>query len=112
MDWILEHIIDLIGAGAAIMAAVTSRISVVRKKKMEALEDQVKSDEKKIANLRRELLSVYRNVSELLEIEKELNTELGINTPTSRKGHATDRHIQPKHVRTRIADLEQDLKLN
>ena len=111
-DWIVPIGLPILTVLASVVGAVTSVITNVNTRKLDDLQDRVEKEQAKIASLRKELLSVYKNVSELLEIEKELMTELDIGKRTSRLGHITDRHIQPKHVENRIRELEQDLKLN
>ena len=50
------------------------------------------------------------NVNELLQIEEDLISELEVGKITVRRGYQTDRYIQPKRVKSRIAELEQEIQ--
>lgn len=65
----------------------------------------------KLRNTQNELYRTYVNINELLQIEEGLTKKLGMSKVAVRKGFKTDRFVQPKHVKTRIADLEQILKM-
>ena len=91
------------------IGAIASVISSLRTKKIEELEIQLDKEKSKKISTMNELYKVYLNVSELLNIEKELSAELEVNKRTTRYGHTTDRYIQPKHVQTRINELEKEL---
>lgn len=89
------------------LTAIASVVGSLRSKKIEELQQiQLDKEKKKKQSAKNELYKVYLNVAELLEIEKELASELEISTRTTRKGHLTDRYIQPKRVQTRIQELE------
>ena len=93
----------------SLIAAVASVISALRNKKIEDLQIKLGKEQSAVHSLKNELYRVYINVSELLEIEKELARELEINKPTTRKGRLTDRYIQPKRVQTRIMELSNEI---
>lgn len=102
----LPLILTIFTAVSSLTAAIASVVGSLRSKKIEELQIQLDKEKKKKQSAKNELYKVYLNVAELLEIEKELASELEINTRTTRKGHLTDRYIQPKRVQTRIQELE------
>lgn len=103
-------ILSCFTAVMSLTAAVASVIAALRNKKIEELQIMLEKEQSIVHSLKNELYRVYINVSELLDIEKELASELDINKPTTRKGHFTDRYIQPKRVQTRILELSNEIQ--
>lgn len=93
----------------SLTAAVASVISALRNNKIEDLQIKLAKEQSNVRSLKNELYRVYINVSELLDIENELASELDINKPTTRKGRLTDRYIQPMRVQTRIKELSNEI---
>lgn len=104
----LPLILTVFTAVTSLAAAIASVVGSLRNKKIEELQIQLEKEKKKKQSIKNELYKVYLNVAELLEIEKELASELDVSTRTTRKGHLTDRYIQPKRVQTRIQELEME----
>ncbi len=103
-------LITCISAIASLTAAIASVIGALRRKKIEDLQMQLDKDKAEVLLLKNELYRVYINVSELLEIEKELSDELDIGKKTTRKGRLTDCYIQPKRVQRRIQELSNEFQ--
>ena len=95
----------------SLCAAVASVIGALQNKKLEKVSLDLDSTKQRLSSSQKELYNVYRNLNELLEIEKDLSEELDVGKRTTRKGRLTDRYAQPKHVQTRIMELEQELQI-
>ena len=65
---------------------------------------------KKLNNLSKELLELYMDVHQLLQIETDLTEEIGAKKNTVRKPYTLSKRIEPKHVEKRIAELESIYK--
>lgn len=105
----ITFILTIFTAVTSLIAAVSSLIGALQKKKIDHLSLELEKKNRKLISSKNELYKVYLNVNELLQIERDLTEELEIGKPTARKGYQTDRYIQPKHVQTRIAELEQEI---
>lgn len=103
-------LLTCISAVASMTAAIASVISALRGKKIEELQMQLEKEKTEVNSLKYELYKVYINVAELLKIEKELFDKLHISKKAARKGHYTDKYIQPKRVFTRIQDLSNEIQ--
>ena len=104
-------ILSIFTAITSLIAAVASMIGAIQKRRIDSITIDLEKAKKNELSLKKELYKVYLNLNELLEIEKELSDELDIGKPTTRRNRLTDRHAQPKHVATRINELENELKL-
>ena len=60
----------------------------------------------KIQQLQKELLGCYRDISGLLEIEKEYMAKEDISKKKTRLGKSFSKNIEPKRVQNRIKELE------
>lgn len=98
---ILGAICTIIGA---LITAVAYYLSGKNKKKMELLEN-------KVFHLRSELLQIYCDVNELLQIEAELTDLAGISKKQARKGHHISAKCQPANVQKRIDNLQKQLDI-
>ena len=107
----ISFILAVFTALTSLCAAVASVIGATQKKKLENLSLDLDSTKQKVNNSQKELYKVYLNLKEFLDIEKDLSDELEIGKSTTRKGRLTDRYAQPKHVATRIAELERELQM-
>lgn len=107
----LSLILAVFTALTSLCAAVASVIGATQKKKLENLSLDLNSTKQKLQVSQKELYNVYRNLNELLDIEKDLSGELDVGKRTTRKGRMTDRYAQPKHVKKRIIDLEKELQI-
>ena len=102
--------LGLFTAASSFIAAVASFVGILRKSKLDDLSKQLEQTKKTGMQTKQELLKVYRNVGELLSIERDLSAELDVGKITVRKGYQTDEYIQPKRVRKRILELSEELK--
>lgn len=103
-------VLSIITAVTSLVAAITSLLSIFQNKRIEKLQADLAKAEKRNTQVTNELYKVYLNVRELLDIEKELSEELEKGKITIRRGHNTDRYIEPKRVANRIKELEQEKK--
>lgn len=97
-------------AVTSLVAAISSLIGTFQKRRIETLSHELDKTNQKLHSTRNELYKVYLNVNELLQIEEDLISELEVGKITVRRGYQTDRYIQPKRVKTRIAELEQEIQ--
>lgn len=65
-----------------------------------------KDRKNKIITLEKELLEAYKDIQQLLEIEKELSEECEKGKITVRRPYNISKNCQPKHVQSRIYELE------
>lgn len=107
----LTLIIAAFTALTSLCAAVASVIGAMQNKRLEEVSLDLDSTKQRLLSSQKELYNVYRNLNELLEIEKDLSEELDVGKRTTRKGRLTDRYAQPKHVQTRIMELERELQI-
>lgn len=105
----LAFIIGIFTAITSLIAAISSLCGVFQKRRIETLSLELEKSNKKLISTKNELYKVYLNVAELLRIENDLSNELEIGKRAVRKGYNTNRYIQPKHVETRIKELEHDI---
>lgn len=105
----ITFVLTIFTAVTSLIAAVSSLIGTLQKKKIDNLSLELEKTNRKLMSSKNELYKVYLNVNELLQIENDLTNELEIGKRTARKGYQTDRYIQPKHVQLRIAELEQEI---
>ena len=64
----------------------------------------------KIDKLRKELITIYSDVEQLLEIEDSLMTKAGVSKITARTGYTISEKSEPKRVKKRIQELNRQLK--
>ena len=107
----LSLVLAVFTALTSLCAAVASVIGATQKKKVENLSLDLDEAKQKLQSSQKELYKVYLNLNELLEIERDLSDELDVGKRTTRKGRMTDRYAQPKHVQTRILELEKELQI-
>ena len=105
----LPIILGIFTAITSLIAAIASLYGVFQKRRIETLSLELKASNRKLNNAKNELYKVYLNVAELLRIESELSKELEMGKITIRRGYNTNRYIQPKHVETRIKQLEIEI---
>ena len=109
----MEKVLLILAVFTAItsfISAVYSLINSISSKKNDRLTAKYEDANEKIISLQKELYRVYKNVDQLLQIEENLSFELDYGKKTVRQGYDTDRYIQPKHVKTRIEQLELEIK--
>lgn len=94
----------------SLIAAIASMVGAFQKKRIDSLTLDLEKAKKNELSSKTELYNVYLNLNELLEIEKELSDELEIGKTTTRKNKLTNRYAQPKHVKTRIFELEKEIQ--
>lgn len=109
MDILKEILLPGLAALGGILATVASVLGIVRKRKLDTLAEDLAKSRARTRSLSKELMQVYMNVNELLDIEEKLSSQLGMSKKSVRPGHKTDRHIHPKHVSTRIEELRNQL---
>lgn len=63
---------------------------------------------KELKDLKKELLDLYLDVHQLLQIEENLTDELDSNKIKVRKPYSFSTKIYPSNVKRRIAELEND----
>lgn len=102
-------IASIIAAIASVLAAIASIIGVPRKWKIDRLSCDLESTKGNLSAVRNELYRAYINIDELLQIEADLTSKLGISKKSARQGHKTNRNIQPKYVKDRIEYLKQKI---
>lgn len=100
-------IASIIAAIASVLAAIASIIGVSRKRKIDRLSCDLEDAKGGLSAARNELYRAYVNINELLQIEEDLTSKLGISKISARQGHKTNRYIQPKYVKERIEYLKQ-----
>lgn len=106
----ISTLLALFTAVTSLIAAISSLYSIYQKRRIETLSLDLEKFKRKLISTKTELYRVYLNVNELLRIEENLSSELEIGKKTTRKGYNTNRYIQPKHVDSRIKELEIDIQ--
>lgn len=98
----IQLVLTIFTAATSLVAAVTSLLGTYREKEMRKVRGELSTKKK-------ELYHVYKNVRQLCHIESDLLSELGKSKTTFRKNYETDRYIEPKHVESRIRELDEEL---
>ena len=103
-------LLSIFTAITSLIAAIASMVGAFQKKRIDSLTLDLEKAKKNELSSKTELYNVYLNLNELLEIEKDLSGELEIGKTTTRKNKLTNRYAQPKHVKTRIFELEKEIQ--
>lgn len=86
-----------------IIACIFGFVPRVRKKELDILKKKLKQRDA-------ELLSLYKDVYQLIQVEQHLLEVSGISKQEARKGYSISEKCEPKRVEKRIFQLEEQSK--
>ena len=97
--------------GTVVLALSMGYLPRIRKTKIEELKQEVENTKKELKRRDIELIDLYNDVYQLIQVEKFLTEDAETSKIKAREGFTISTKCGKKHIENRINSLNEELKL-
>lgn len=97
--------------GTVVLALSMGYLPRIRKTKIEELKQEVENTKKELKRRDIELIDLYNDVYQLIQVEKFLTEDAETSKIKAREGFTISTKCEKKHIENRVNSLNEELKL-